>query len=533
MPNILISLLLLLATPIGQAPTSTPNSDDYCGLQGVVVGAGAGEPLRKASVQLCATETSNQCSGATANAMGQFEIRGVSPGRYRLSATATGYIETPYGQRTPGGMGAILNLSRGEKLTGLSIKLIPAGVISGRVYDEDGLPLADVVVSDLTVVYTSGQRQLRASTVVRTNDLGEYRLWGLNPGQHFVLAEYKPTRPANFPPGAGYLPTFYPGGLDAVHATPISILGGDEFDGANIDLQPAHTVRVRGHIYGGGEHHTIFLILREISALGDLVPPVYAQEKDGEFQLNNVTPGSYYLYAIGRDQSGPKMSREPLEVGDADLENVDMTVQQSMSFSGNIRIEGMLRAPSMRVSLTPRGGQKVFGTAPSAYTDIGGRFTLDNVYPGDYDVQVDDIPPGCYLRSAATRGSDILANGFSPEHGGPIDISIGRYGASIYGAVTKDQQPYTGATVTLVPDPPRRSEPHLYKITSTDQSGHFILDGVAPGDYKVFAWESVEHAAYANSDFLQPFELQGESAHVSQGSRVTVNLTLIPKTDVE
>jgi hypothetical protein len=533
MRNILISLLFLLATPVGQAQMSASNPDDECTLQGVVVSAADGGPLRKAAVSLCAAGASNQCAGVVTGATGLFQLVGVSPGRYQLSATSTGYIETPYGQRTPGGMGAILSLSRGDKLSGLSIKLIPAGVISGHVYDEDGVPLADVVVSELNVVYTNGQRQLRPGAVVRTNDLGEYRLWGLNPGQHFVLAEYKPTRSATFQPGTGYLPTFYPSGLDAVHAVPIAIMGGDDFDGANVELQPAHTVHVRGHINGGGQHHQVFLILRDVSALGDLVPPVYAQERDGEYQLNNVNPGSYYLYAIGREQSGPVMSREPLEVADSDLENVDMTLRQSMNFPGVVHIEGMARAPSIRVSLTPRSGQRSFGPVPSASTDMSGNFTLENVYPGDYDVQVDDIPAGCYLRSAATRGSDILANGFSPEHGGPIDIFISRNGATLYGTVTKDQQPYSGATVSLVPDPPHRGEMHFYKLTSTDQSGRFILDGVAPGDYKVFAWESVEHVAYANSDFLQPFELRGESAHVSRGSRVTVNLTLIPKADAE
>jgi hypothetical protein len=218
--KISLSLLLLLARPSAQAQMPMPNPEDECTLQGVVVSAAGGEPLRKAVVSLCQAGASNQCSGALTDATGQFELKGVFPGRYVLSGTCNGYLEQRYGQRTPAGSGSILNLSRGQKLSGLSLRLIQAAVIYGHVYDEDGMPAADAVVSELHPVYMNGQRQLRAGTTVRTNDLGEYRIWGLSPGQHFVLAEYTRTRLGTIRTEIGYLPTFYPGVLEAAHAAP-------------------------------------------------------------------------------------------------------------------------------------------------------------------------------------------------------------------------------------------------------------------------------------------------------------------------
>jgi hypothetical protein len=159
---------------------------------------------------------------------------------------------------------------------------------------------------------------------------------------------------------------------------------------------------------------------------------------------------------------------------------------------------------------------------------------FENVYPGDYDLVVEDLGGSFYLKSARMGGYDVLERGISTEfhQRGQMDILIGRNGATVDGVVSIGEQPYSGATVVLVPDPPNRDKMHFYKLTATDHAGHFRMEGVPPGDYKLFAWESVEHAAYASSDFLQPFELRGESAHVSEGSHVTVVLNLIPETEV-
>jgi hypothetical protein len=62
------------------------------------------------------------------------------------------------------------------------------GIISGRVLDEDGEPLPWAQVSALREVYFRGKRKLSLEALVPTNDLGEYRLFGLKPGRYFVGA---------------------------------------------------------------------------------------------------------------------------------------------------------------------------------------------------------------------------------------------------------------------------------------------------------------------------------------------------------
>ena len=65
------------------------------------------------------------------------------------------------------------------------------------------------------------------------------------------------------------------------------------------------------------------------------------------------------------------------------------------------------------------------------------------------------------------------------------------------------------------------------KITTTDASGRFQLDGVAPGDYKLFAWEDVEDGAWLDSAFMKLDEDKGTPMRVGEGSKTMVDVPLI------
>jgi hypothetical protein len=84
------------------------------------------------------------------------------------------------------------------------------------------------------------------------------------------------------------------------------------------------------------------------------------------------------------------------------------------------------------------------------------------------------------------------------------------------------------AAVALVPDEPRRAQARLYKGITTDQYGRFTIKGIAPGGYKLFAWEDVEEGAYQDPDFLKPFEALGTPFTIREGSRESAELRLIP-----
>jgi len=103
-------------------------------------------------------------------------------------------------------------------------------------------------------------------------------------------------------------------------------------------------------------------------------------------------------------------------------------------------------------------------------------------------------------------------------------------GAEIKGTVeAADHSPVPGITVVLIPNTPRRELSRLYKVSSTDDKGAFTLSGVAPGGYRVFAWEDVETNAWREPDFLRPLESLGQEVSVEANDHKSVTLTAIPK----
>jgi hypothetical protein len=161
--------------------------------------------------------------------------------------------------------------------------------------------------------------------------------------------------------------------------------------------------------------------------------------------------------------------------------------------------------------------------------------TIENVPEGTLELAAWGRPPGYspdfYLKSARLNGEDILEKGFTVGGGsarGPLEVVLSSASARIEGTVTDENDlPSAGAVVVLVPEGDRRKQFRLYKDTTTDQYGQFILRGVAPGMYKLFSWKEVETNAWEDPDYLAPFENEGTKVTAEENGRVTTRLRLI------
>jgi hypothetical protein len=101
-------------------------------------------------------------------------------------------------------------------------------------------------------------------------------------------------------------------------------------------------------------------------------------------------------------------------------------------------------------------------------------------------------------------------------------------GGDVEGVVLKEnQQPAAGATVALAPDAPRRDQVHLFRSATADRYGRYVLRGVPPGEYRLFAWEDVEAGAWLDPDFLGEYEKRGETVSVDERGRYTVQLKAV------
>ena len=70
----------------------------------------------------------------------------------------------------------------------------------------------------------------------------------------------------------------------------------------------------------------------------------------------------------------------------------------------------------------------------------------------------------------------------------------------------------------------------LFKEGSASPQGLFVIAGIAPGAYKLYAWEDVDaNAVRYDPDFLKPYEARGQAVQISESASERVTVKLIKK----
>jgi hypothetical protein len=184
--------------------TGAPAEKRECQVTGTVVALDGGGPIKNVRVILRPEGTTepSKNSNVRTGEDGKFCFSNVLPGRYRLATQRNGYVTQIYGEDDSSTSGPILAVSKEKKLEGLVVRLIRAGVISGRVLDADSEPAQGILMQAFlpadsieSLFEAEGQdtsskpkNRLVATSATVTNDRGEYRMAGLAPGEYFVNA---------------------------------------------------------------------------------------------------------------------------------------------------------------------------------------------------------------------------------------------------------------------------------------------------------------------------------------------------------
>ena len=213
--RVLLLLLACAGAVAGQGSNPAQKSNlkpsDLCTVDGVVVKSTTGEGIKRVTVQLIPLGGGQQSYSAFTENNGRFVVRDIAPGRYAIYASGNGYVEQAAENGKPGSQTRILNLSPGENTSGLAFRLVPPGVITGTVYDEDGEPVMLAQVRAMRVTGSGARRPAGESGSQQTNDLGEYRIWGLQRGKYLVAATYRaPESGQPQPTDQVYCPPFTP-----------------------------------------------------------------------------------------------------------------------------------------------------------------------------------------------------------------------------------------------------------------------------------------------------------------------------------
>lgn len=552
-PALLIQVALVTAavvgTPTAAAQIRNSPSDavkpNACSVSGVVVKMQGSVPLPSSTVRLQSEDDHTRTFSGVTDAGGRFEIKGIDPGRYRLRVIRNGYISQEYGQRAPNDPGTILTLGPAQDLKDLLFRLLPSAVIAGRIQNENGDPLPWVRVSALRATYQRGKRTLSSEVTVVTNDLGEYRVFGLRPGRYFLSATYKPGQ--RLEPNEqnddvedagrfGYVPTYFPGTPDPAKATALTIKTGDEINSMDISLEPTTVYNIRGRVnYTASRRNAANIILAlesRSTGLGWSIPPRQSivDKPDGTFEIAGVLPGSYTLAALVFEEGRRYQARQSIDITNIDTEGVQLTPLLGMDVRGQVLWDSKPIMDQGGLRVFARSADTTFDHLTQFHVTSAGTFLLHELPEGLFRITTAGQGPDCYLKSIRYAGMEVSDDEFNVIRGtqATLEVTIGTRGAQVQGMVKDaDGLPASGVWVVLVPEEAHRSEFHRFKQTVTDQYGRYSIRGIAPGDYKLFSWEQVEPNAWEDPDFLKPFEPKGQSLSLQEGDGKSLELLAI------
>lgn len=314
------------------------------------------------------------------DAQGRFLFRGVASGSYVVLAGVGsngytpnglfvdgsgfllgGYLEGGYGQRRPNGPYSVLEVSDGETVGDLVIRMWKAAVVTGRVLDEAGEPLVNQVVG---IVPFSGDGRLLNGPTMRTNDLGEYRFSGLAPGTYLV---YVPQTQVSLPVSVG----------DELITGPPDPVAGQRFRMAAAPSPTSGGVRV-------GE--SLVTTVPDPAGFGAGTPISNALHAVPDSDRHTVYRTTFHPAAVGLSQA----SRLKVAAGD-ELSGIDVQLQPVLgaAVSGRV-VDSSGPVPGLGLHLMPadQGEDASVLQAGMTVSDSRGAFTFPIVPAGRYNIVV-------------------------------------------------------------------------------------------------------------------------------------------------
>lgn len=306
-------MLLLAVTLAGTLiqPAAAPHTAT---ISGQVLEDGTGAPIVGAQVVLMPSHPpkppapfSDEFRASATDRNGRYEIANVEAGRYRINVLKAGFAG-PFGPELPE-----VTLKAGERREGVNVTLQRGAVITGRVLDETGEPLANAQVMLMRRPPVSpravGPRPdflMPAGANAETNDMGEFRLFGLRPDEYFVVASVHSwfSGAPLAPHGRTILPTYFPGTTDSASAQPINVAAGQTAGDVVIRMIGAPAFQITGLVRDEAGRPVVNAMVKlnpdepwkRPMFVG--MPPQTRTDASGRFTLNNVTNGTYALLAI-------------------------------------------------------------------------------------------------------------------------------------------------------------------------------------------------------------------------------------------
>ena len=508
-------LLLAVISAVVPPADAMPQAGRTARISGRVFAGDTGKPLRGAFVNIIDTRAANpaerQGRWIATDANGRWDFPDLAPGRYTVVVTKSGYLKIEYGQQRPFERGRTLELAAGQILDKVDLTLPRGSAITGRIFDEFGDPAAAVMVRALRHRYVDGRRQLTPLSegieVLAngggdiTDDLGQFRIYGLAPGEYYVSASFSP--PGEAAGRTDYLPTYFPGTASPAEARRITVRLGEEADNINVNLVIASFSVVSGRVLNS-QNASVKASLQLSSAdpSGLAVGPA-TTDADGTFAFRHVPPGEYRLRVYGAQSSSgvAEFASVPVVVGGEDVAGLMVITSPGATASGRVVFEDGEK-PDARLFV------RTAATMPGATfsnTSVGVNPDMSFSASGLTERQtfrLGAVPEGWFLKSVSHRGLDITDTGYEFKPGekvSGIQILLTRRATTLTGTVQDDRGEPTGDYSVIVFSSDRSKWGYLTRFVRSarpDQDGRFTIRALPPDDYLVVA---VEYSRAARS----------------------------------
>jgi len=504
-----------------------------------------GRALRRVQLRLNG-ESIPEGRTASTNGLGQYEIRELPAGRFMLFASRAGYLGMAYGQARSGEPGRPIELADGQTIEKLDLVLPHTALISGRVLDEAGEPLAGATVMPMQMRFFNGKRRMLPFRTAVTDDTGQFRLSGLDPGEYYIQASSRETWEGDPPERQmlGFLPTFFPSAPNVGEAQRVRARAGQEAVGSDIGLIPGKVARVSGTVVSAqgqplaGENINLGIEIRGESFQSFFGGQGTKVNPDGTFQFRNVAPGEYHLNVRTSAVADRPFEAANVTVStvNGDVENLSIVTAPAGTVAGTVVLESdKLPVPLTRLFVrnlpVDRDSAINIGSAPdNGRVRDDGTFELKAVV-GSNRLTVGGLPEGWAIRRIDQGGKDYTTTPFD-TFGQTLDgftiVLTNRF--PVVSGVLRDDKgnPAAGGTAILFPEEASLWAEDLRTVRTArpDQSGVFGIRAIRPGDYLAIAVPTVQNNQWNDPEYLESLRSNATRISLKEGDSPRLELVV-------
>jgi hypothetical protein len=508
----------------------------------------AGAAVRGAEVRL----SGDVVRQSETDDMGRFEFSDLPAGRFFLNATKPGFA-TPIFSVTSINLPVSFALAD-RQVVNRTITLPRGGVITGRLVDELGDPVTGAEMRVERYIYGPGGRYLGQHSAPvaaswTTNDLGEYRVFGLAPGEYLVSARTRQFGAAvTMGTGGardradGLLPTYFPGTATVTQARAVRVGAGQEVlvDFAAVS---GRLVRVAGKVTSATGRSVsglnVFLGVQTSNSSGQINGGGVAA--DGSFSVGNVPPGEYVLRVsqLGGSAPGSEVASMPISVSTQDLTDLQLMTRPGATIRGRIQWEGSSPRPTSPMRVSTRSANwspGPTGESTITYLDLengtvrdDGTFELGGIVG---NILFNAAAQSWSLKSVRFNARDITNTGIdaaSLEGDERVEIVMTDRVTNLSGTAQDGQrQPVREYAVVLLPQQAMTGmgATRFTRVLRPDENGSFQVRALPAGEYVAAAVETLDPGREWDPDVQNMVRSSGRRFTLDEGETLVLDLEL-------